>query len=99
MSRLAGTFALIGLLASGVVAAQSMQTSPASQYPSSTAPATSATQPQESGSTNSASTGKADKKAQLKDCVAQQRANNPQMSKHDATKTCKSQMNSSSQGQ
>jgi hypothetical protein len=108
MNRLAGTFALISLVASSVVAAQtspgdpptSTQGMPMTQDQSATAPApsTSTSQPAQNADTSSASSSKADKKAAINDCIAQQRANNPQMSKHDAKKTCKDQVNSSSQG-
>ena len=67
--------------------------------PSTSVPSTSdqsTAQPAQSGDTSGASNGKAHPKALIKDCVAQQRANNPQMSKHDATKACKDQVNSSS---
>lgn len=52
-------------------------------------PATS--QPSTSGDT-SGTTSKVEKKALIKDCVAKQQASNSGMSKHDAKKYCKQQV-------
>ena len=39
-----------------------------------------------------AAASNSDQKARVDDCMAQQRANNPGMSKHDMKKTCKDQV-------
>jgi len=92
MKRVAGSFAVLALTAAGLVAAQttSPPTPPSdrSTYPSSTSPSSS------SGSYSS-STGKSHDQ-QMKDCMAQQQANNPSMSKSDIKKACKGQMKDSS---
>jgi len=89
---------LVALAATGVAAAQNMPsqstppagTTPPSQYPSSAAPSSS-----EPGTTSS-SDAKAAMKQQVKDCMAQQKANNSSMSKHELKKYCKNQVENSS---
>lgn len=100
MNRVPLTLTLIGLLAGGAAVAQTSQsqTSPSSQpsqssqYPS--GPASSSDSSQSSSQSDQSSGSNSEGKA-MKDCVAQQRANNPQISKRDAKKTCKAQMGSS----
>ena len=99
MNRVATALALITLAMTGVAAAQNMPsqsqtmppagTSPPTQYPSSSAPSSS-----EPGTTNS-SDAKAAMKQQVKDCIAQQKANNSSMSKHELKKYCKNQVENS----
>jgi len=101
VNRLSGTFALIALAAASVVAAQTSaqpqapSATPSTQEPSSTAPVPSTSQPTPSADTNS----KSAQKAMVKNCVAQQRSNNPQMSKSDAQKVCEDRMSSNSSSQ
>ena len=85
MNRLSATFALVALLAGGVVGAQT----PASPdtTPSASQPKPSATQNSQSG-----------KEAQMKQCLANERANNPQISEQAATEACKEQLNRSPRG-
>ena len=103
MKRVAGSFVVLALTAAGVVAAQttSPSTSPSdrSSYPSNSTTSPSSTSPSSSGSYNSSSgnygtSGKSHDQ-QMKDCMAQQQASNPSMSKSDMKKACKSQMQSS----
>jgi hypothetical protein len=114
VNRLSTAFAVLALISGCVAVAQTPPQNPIaspSGVPSnvdpsatvpvpSTEPSTSdqsTSQPAQSGDTSGGSR-KADKKTMMKDCVAQQRANNTQMSKHDAKKACKDQVNSSPQG-
>jgi Spy/CpxP family protein refolding chaperone len=94
MKRVAGSFAVLALTAAGLVAAQttSPPTPPSdrSTYPSNSAPST-------SSGNYSSSTGKSHDQ-QMKDCMTQQQANNPSMSKSDIKKACKSQLSNSSSG-
>jgi hypothetical protein len=97
VKRLSAALAVGVLAASGLAAAQStppaQQTPPAdsmSRYPSSNTPTAPAP-----GSDTSSTNSKATKKQQVKDCVAQQQANNSGMSKSDAKKYCKDQVNNS----
>lgn len=91
MNRIHGTFALIALAAAGVAAAQTPQQSMApeqatpSQYPSDTNPPASTSQSDHSA--------KEARKQEMKDCMAQQQANNLGMSKKDMKKYCKNQVN------
>lgn len=94
MNRISGAFALIALAAASVDAqtrpGESMpppSSTPSSQYPSSTTPPASTAQPD----TPSRST-KESKKAQMKDCMAQQQANNSGMSRQEIKKYCKEQL-------
>ena len=92
MNRLHGAFALIILAATSVAAAQTspMQSTPSSgstpqsQYPTDTNPP---------ASTSQSDSAKDAKKAQMKDCMAQQQANNSGMSKKELKKYCKNQVN------
>ena len=94
MKRVAGFFVAVALAAAGVVAAQT--TSPPSdrstQYPSSSSSSTSSPS---SSSTTGSTTGKSHKQ-QMHDCMTAQEANNPNMSKSDVKKYCKSHLESSS---
>jgi hypothetical protein len=91
MRGLSATLAVIALLGSGAVMAQ---TAPPPQEPSSP-PSTMGPSTDDPGtatapsSSHSAPGSTSDKKAQMKDCMTQQRANNPQLSKSDAKKVCK----------
>jgi hypothetical protein len=94
MNRAAGGFALIALLMGGIVSAQtpaqstpSPSTMPSTQDPSSTGPSTSQPAPNAGA--------RSETKMQLKDCIALQRANNPQLSQQDALKACKDAASSS----
>ena len=87
MNRLSATFALVALLAGGVVAAQT----PASPD---TTPSASQAKPSSNATQNSPSS----KEALMKHCVANERANNPQISEQAATEACKEQLNRSPQG-
>jgi hypothetical protein len=93
MNQPAAGFALIALLMGGIVSAQtaapaqSPSAMPSTQDPSSTAPSTS--QPTPNAGTRS------ETKMQLKDCIARQRASNPQLSEQDALKACKDVASSS----
>ena len=109
MNRATGTFALFVLAASGLAAAQSApppSANPSSQYPSSTMPQPPAETPTEAqpapqqsshdASSTSSTSPRAEKRAQMKDCMEQQHAANSGMSKRDIKKLCKSQMEGSS---
>lgn len=96
MNRISGTFAVIAMAVAGVAAAQTTpqstppsDTMPSSQYPAS--PSSSSSQ-----STEDLSSARAEKRVQMKDCLAQQKANNPGMSKHDMKRACKNQLSGSS---
>jgi Spy/CpxP family protein refolding chaperone len=97
MKRVVGSFAVLALTAAGVVAAQttSPPTPPSdrSTYPSNSTPSTSSS----SSSGNYSNSGKSHDQ-QMKDCMTQQQANNPSMSKSDIKKACKSQLSNSSSG-
>ncbi|MBV8307243.1 MAG: hypothetical protein JO274_07170 [Gammaproteobacteria bacterium] len=98
MKRPAGLYAVLALTAAGIVAAQttSPPTPPSdrSTYPSSTSPSTSSSSSGSYNSSTSTTTSKSHDQ-QMKDCMAQEHANNPNMSKSDMKKACKSQMQSS----
>ena len=91
MKGLSATLAVFALLGSGAVMAQ---TSPPPQEPSSP-PSTMGPSTDDPGTTTAPSSSQSapssatDEKAQMKDCMTQQRANNPQLSKSDAKKVCK----------
>lgn len=94
MNRVTGAFGLIMIAMAGVAAAQTTPSqsgppagsTPPNQYQENAAPSQSSSQ----YSSNAAS--KSDQTARMDDCMAQQRANNPGMSKHDMKKTCKDQV-------
>src|SRR5579862_5139257 len=85
------------LWAAGPAAAQSTPTppppaaAPASQSPDSTNPP-----PRGDATSNGAS--KSATRAQLKDCMKEQHANNPSLTPSDLRKYCESQLNSTPQG-
>ena len=104
MKRVTGAFALVVLGAAGMAMAQSASqsappagTMPQSQgqYPSSTSPSSSSST-SSSGSMSSSKSDHAARKEQMKDCMAQQKANNSGMSKSDMKKYCKNQVENSS---
>jgi len=67
---------------------------PPTGYPSSTAPEPSASDQTASDDTSSES--RSARKQQIKDCIAQQKASNSGMSKHEMKKYCKNQVEGSS---
>jgi Spy/CpxP family protein refolding chaperone len=93
VNRLNGALALVVLAACGVAMAQtppSQSMSPSqSQYPSEHAPPASTSQSDQSA--------KEARKQQVKDCMAQQEANNSGMSKKELKKYCKNQVESNAQ--
>jgi len=102
MNRLSATAAVLVLCASGLAAAQ--QAPPPEQDPGANAtPPAPSTMPQDpapsaaSPSQSDPSAGVTDKKAQLKDCITQQRTNDPQMSEAAAKKVCKAAVNGAPQ--
>ena len=90
MKRLATSFGVAALMTAGIVMAQ---TSPPPSPPSdrSTYPSSSSTTTTESSSTT---TTHKSHKQQMKDCMEAQKASNPNESKEDMKKTCKSQVES-----
>jgi hypothetical protein len=93
VNRIHGAFALIALAAASIAAAQTPQQSmtpqqatPPSQYPSETNPPASTSQ-------SDSHAAKEARKQEMKDCMAQQQANNTGMSKKDMKKYCKNQVN------
>jgi hypothetical protein len=94
MKRSAGFFLAAALMAAGVVAAQT--TSPAT--PSSDRPTYSTPAPSSSSAPASSAYGTESKEhsQQMKDCMTQQHANNPNLSKSDIKKYCMSHVESSS---
>ena len=98
MKPMSATLAVIALLGSGAVMAQH---APPPDQPSTMGPSTTTASPGYSQSQSSASStsDKSDKKSQMKSCIAQQRANNSQLSEHDAKKICKAATSSGSQGE
>ncbi len=100
----AAGFLITAVLAAGAVAAQTTSPSTApsdrSTYPSSSSPSSPSTSSgsysSSSGnySSSSSSSGKSHEQ-QMKDCMAQQQASNPNMSKSEMKKACKNQMHSS----
>ena len=95
MRRVTGTLALIMLAATGIAAAQmtpSQTQPPAGSTPPQQYPSQSPSSAQPSSSMSSS--GKATQKQQIKDCIAQQKANNTSMSKHEMKKYCESQVGS-----
>ena len=92
MKRVAASFAVLALTAAGVVAAQTTSPpAPPSDRPAYPSNSTTTTTQSSTTTTTSKSHDQ-----QLKDCMAQQQANNPSMSKGDMKKACKAQMHSSS---
>jgi hypothetical protein len=93
MKRLAASFAVAALMAAGIVVAQTSPrpTPPSdrSTYPSSS---TSTTTTQSSSTT----TNTKSHKQQMKDCEDAQKASNPNESKSDIKKYCKSQVENAS---
>jgi len=93
------TLALIALTACGAATAQNMPsqsaapagTAPPSGYPSSTSPSS----PNAPSSDSSGTSSKSLMKQQIKDCMAQQKANNSNMSKSETKKYCKEQVSGS----
>jgi hypothetical protein len=94
MKRLAASFAVLALTAAGVVAAQTSSSTPppSSNYPSNSSSSQSSSSP--SSSYSSSASGKSHEQM-MKDCMTQEQANNPNMSKSDMKKACKAQMHSS----
>jgi hypothetical protein len=98
VNRTSGALALIVLAAAGVAAAQTSpgqsmpplsNATPPAQYPSATNP------PSTTSQSDSASQNAKDaRKAQIKDCMAQQQANNTGMSRKEMKKYCKNQVDS-----
>jgi hypothetical protein len=95
MKRL--TLALIALLGSGVAMAQ--HAPPPPDQPSTMGPSTTTAPPPSYSQSQSSASATSDKKSQMKSCIAQQRANNSQLSEHDAKKICKAATSSGSQGE
>ena len=102
MNRVSTAIALVLLGASSVVAAQSYQQTPST--PANGASAGSMNTPPSSGDTGSNSSNSSSSSSasthhqQMKDCIAQQQANNSGMTKAQAKKACKNQLNGSPQG-
>ena len=96
MKRVAGSFAVLALTAAGLVAAQT-SSPPTPPSDRSTYPSNSTSTSSSSSSGNYSNSGKSHDQ-QMKDCMTQQQANNPSMSKSDIKKACKSQLNNSSSG-
>jgi Spy/CpxP family protein refolding chaperone len=96
MKRVAGSFAVLALTAAGVVAAQTTSP-PTPPSDRSTYPSNSTSTSSSSSSGNYSNSGKSHDQ-QMKDCMTQQQANNPSMSKSDIKKACKSQLSNSSSG-
>ena len=90
MKSLAGFFAVAAITAAGVVAAQ---TSPSPTPPSdrSTYPSNSTTTTTQSSTTTTKSHDQ-----QMKDCMTREQASNPNMSKSEMKKACKSETSSGS---
>ena len=90
MKSLVGFFAVAAITAAGVVAAQ---TSPSPTPPSdrSTYPSNSTTTTTQSSTTTTKSHDQ-----QMKDCLAREQAHNPNMSKSDMKKACKSELSGGS---
>jgi len=81
----------IALAALAVSALAGAQTQPNSQSPpsnSSSAPPSSMQTPSATTGSSDYSTGSSDSKAQWKDCMAKQKASNPQMSEADMKRAC-----------
>ena len=98
MKHLSATLALAALAACGLAAAQTppqSQSTPHSSYPSSTPPPSS-TSGSESSSSSSSTSAKESRKQEMKDCMAQQEANNSGMSKSAMKKYCKDQVHGKS---
>jgi hypothetical protein len=97
MNRAAGGFALLALLAASVVAAQTtapgQSTSPSSTAPSTHNPSSSSSSSPYTSQPNSES--KPQTKS-MKQCLAQTRANHPQLSEQEAQKVCKDAMSTTS---
>jgi len=96
MKRVAGSFAVLALTAAGLVAAQT-SSPPTPPSDRSTYPSNSTSTSSSSSSGNYSNSGKSHDQ-QMKDCMTQQQANNPSMSKSDIKKACKSQLSNSSSG-
>lgn len=103
MNRVSGALALIAVAAASVAAAQStppQSTRPSDPMPSTTQYPSSTAQPPASSQTRTAdstsASARADRKQQIKDCMAQQKANNSGMSRHEMKKYCKNQVDGSS---
>jgi len=96
MKRVAGSFAVLALTAAGLVAAQTTSP-PTPPSDRSTYPSNSTSTSSSSSSGNYSNSGKSHDQ-QMKDCMTQQQANNPSMSKSDIKKACKSQLSNSSSG-
>ena len=98
MTRLPLVFAAVSLMGSGLLLAQTNPQSqssppPTSSYPSSTpsSPSSSSSQGAYSSTTPSRDDSMSNS-AQLKSCISQARAQNPNLSEHAAKQTCKAQM-------
>jgi len=91
MKRVVASFAVAALMAAGIVVAQ---TSPPPSPPSdrSTYPGTSTPSTSPSSGSSTSSTHSKSQKQQMKDCMAAQQASNPNESKSDIKKYCKSQV-------
>jgi hypothetical protein len=76
--------AIASLAVSALAGAQTPPTSPTSPSTSPSAPASTVQTPPASSYSNAS----ADSKAQLKDCLAKQKASNPQISDVDAKQAC-----------
>jgi len=90
MKRLATSLGVAALMTAGLVMAQTSPP-PSQQSQHSTYPSSSSTTTTESSSTT---TTHKSHKQQMKDCMEAQKASNPNESKEDMKKTCKSQVES-----
>ena len=89
MKSLAGFFAVAAITAAGVVAAQTS--------PSPTPPSDRSTYPSNSTTTTTQSTTTTKSHdQQMKDCLAREQGHNPNMSKSDMKKACKSELSGGS---
>ena len=97
MNRFSTAWALATLTAAGVAAAQNMPSQsspPAGTTPPPTYPSSTAGSGSQSRADTSSSDTRAAEKQQVKDCMAQQKASNSTMSKHELKKYCKNQVQS-----
>jgi Spy/CpxP family protein refolding chaperone len=94
MNRFSTALALITLTAAGAQNMPSQSAPPAGTTPPPTYPSSTAPSESQSRADTSSSDTKAAQKQQIKDCMAQQKANNSTMSKHELKKYCKNQVQS-----
>jgi hypothetical protein len=96
MKRSVNVFVVAGLMASALAGAQTMSNQPQTSTPSNPSN-NSGMESSRSSSTGNYTNGSSDNRWQMKDCLAKQKASNPQLTKDQMKQNCMSQQTNDGQ--